>query len=168
MYFNFLKDRIIKGSFDDEMAFNWNNATGKFVLINTLSLDEIAKQEERLTAFGYHFPSELKAFWSEIGCGYLSSNDYAYNGLEDPHAVLDIYLNEGDWANINWGCNIFAQNELPFFIINDSDYITIGLEEGVNQGKIYRLGEEIAPNLTDFMQHILQNDCYYNQLTAII
>ena len=156
MYFYFLKDQIINGSCENEETFNWNSANGKFVLIHTLSPEEIAHQEERLTAFGYHFPTELKAFWQEIGCGYLSPNDCIDNGLEEPHTALDIYFHEGDWADINLSCNIFAQNELPFLIINNSNYITIGLEEGVNQGKIYYLGEEIAPNLTYFIQQILK------------
>ena len=167
MYFSFLQDRIIDWNLDDEI-FSWGNAQDKFVRIGTLCLDEISSQEERLSAFGYSFPAELKAFWSEIGCGYLCPNELVDNGLERPNTVMDIYLNEGDWANVKVNCNIYDQNELPFFIISDLDYITIGLEEGVNLGKIYRFGEEIAPNLTDFIQHIMNDATYYNQLVATI
>ena len=168
MYFNFLQDRIVDWVLDDEGEFNWSNVRNKFIRINTLSTNEIAKQEERLTVLGYHFPKELKAFWSEIGCGYLCPDDFVDNGLERPNTVLDIYLNEGDWANIKLNCNIIDKNELPFFLINDLDYITIGLEEGVNLGKIYRFGEEIAPTLTDFVQQLLQDATYYNRLLAIV
>ena len=48
------------------------------------------------------------------------------------------------------------------------DYITIGLEEGVNLGKIYCLGQEIAPNLIVFIQKLLENPTYYlNYIPAV-
>lgn len=155
-------------TFDDEGELNWSTVQNKFVRINTLSLNEITMQEKRLAVLGYHFPEELKAFWSEIGCGYLCANNLVDNGLEPPNIVLDIYLNEGDWADVKLNCNIIDKNELPFFIINDSNYITIGLEEGVNLGKIYLLGEEIAPTLTDFIRQLLQDTTYYNKLLPTV
>ena len=168
MYFKFLKDQIISWNLDDETNVNWKNATDKFIRAFTLSDDDINCQEKRLLAFGYRFPNELKAFWSEIGCGYLCPNDNLDNGFEKPSTALDIYLSEGDWANVKLSCNLFVQNELPFFQIGHLDYITIGLEEGVNLGKIYRLGVEIAPSLVDFVKCILQNPSYYNKLVSSV
>lgn len=167
MYFSFLQERIIDLELDEQI-FSWGNAQDKFVKVNSITLDEIIHAETRLMTLGYHFPDELKAFWTEVGCGYLCPNEFVDNGLERPDTVLDIYLNEGDWANVKVNCNIYDKNELPFFIIQDLDYITIGLEEGVNLGKIYRFGEEIAPSLSDFIQRILKNTTYYNQLIATV
>lgn len=168
MYFNFLKDKIINWNLDDEMDVDWKNATDKFIRVSTVLTDDIVKAEKRLISFGYLFPSELKTFWDEIGCGYLCPNEQLDNGFEKPSTALDVYLSEGDWANVKLSCNLFVPNELPFFQIGHLDYITIGLEEGVNLGKIYRLGEEIAPSLVDFVQYILQNPTYYEQLVACV
>ena len=52
-------------------------------------------------------------------------------------------------------------NELPFLLTTNLDYITIGLEEGVNLGKVYYFGVEIAPNLSVFIQRLLENPTYY-------
>ena len=150
------------------LNLNWKNAADKFVKVSILSAEDIALQEQRLIPLGYQFPEELKAFWLEIGCGYLCANDSLDNAFETPSTTLDIYLSEGDWANVKLRCDIFVKNELPFFQIGHLDYITIGLEEGVNLGKIYRLGIEIAPSLTVFVQHILQNPSYYTELVTCI
>jgi len=168
MHFSFLEEKIVDWILNDEQEFNWENAKDKFLRVNTLSLDEISQQEKRLLSLGYQFPSELKTFWTEIGCGYLYPNDFVDNGLERPKTILDIYLNEGEWANVKIDCNIIDKSELPFFLICDLDYITIGIEEGKNLGKIYRFGVEIAPNLTDFIQHIMQDVTYYNKLLTAI
>lgn len=168
MYFDFLKGQVINWNLNDETNLNWDNATNKFVQVSILSDEDISLQEKRLAPLGYHFPEELKAFWQEIGCGYLCPNDSLDNGFEKPNTALDIYLSEGDWANVKLSCDLFVPNELPFFQIGHLDYITIGLEVGVNFGKIYRLGVEIAPSLTVFVQRILENPNYYTQLVACV
>lgn len=167
MYFDFLQDRVIYWQLEDEKSFDWKKVTDKFICTNTLSLHTIEEQEERLLAFGYSFPAELKAFWSELGCGYLCSSAEVDNGLEHPRTVLDIYFSEGNWSEVKLPCNLFCENELPFFNIKDLDYITIGLQPGVNLGKIYRFGEEIAPNLTSFIELLLKNNTYYKELAAL-
>ena len=164
MYFNFLKGQVINWNLNDETNVNWKNATDKFVLVSTLSDEDIVSQEKRLAPYGYQFPEQLKAFWKEFGCGYLCPNDALDNGFEKPSTAVDIYLSEGEWAKVKLSFDLFVQNELPFFQIGHLDYITIGIEEGVNLGKVYRLGEEIAPNLVEFVQRILQNPSYYNEV----
>lgn len=167
MYYSFLKDHVIDWQFEDRKDFSWGEATDKFIRVNTLSLDEISRQEARLLATGYSFPSELKAFWNEIGCGYLCPTDDIDNGLLGPTSALDIYFTEGDWSQVKLTCDILDKNELPFFLIGALNYLTIGLEEGVNLGKIYRCGEEIAPSLTYFVQHILSDPTYYDKLAVL-
>ena len=164
MYFSFLENQVIDWQSEDDKQFGWGNVSDKFIRTNTVSENDIKMQEVRLASLGYHFPEELKAFWLELGCGYLCPNDKVDNGLQSPNTTLDIYFREGDWSKIKLACDIFDQNELPFFLIGNFNYITIGLEEGVNLGKIYRLGEEIAPSLTYFIEHLLQDSTYYTNL----
>ena len=114
-----------------------------------------------MAAIGYHLPNELKAFWNEVGCGYFSGHELVNNGLEQPSTDLDIYFCEGDWKTIKSRCNLLMPNELPFLLTTNLDYITIGLEEGVNLGKVYYFGVEIAPNLSVFIQRLLENPTYY-------
>ena len=161
MYFNFLKDHIIDWQLEEEDHVNWHDASNQFIRSSIPSSTEISKQEERLKALGYRFPLELKTFWDEIGCGYLCSNDRVDNGLEEPTTILDIYFREGEWSDIKLACDIIDKNELPFFRIRDLSYLTIGLEEGINLGKIYYCGDEIAANLIDFIKRILLNPIYY-------
>lgn len=168
MYFKFLKDRIIDWQLEEEDSINWHNACTQFIRSTIPSITEICKQEERLKALGYNFPLELKAFWNEIGCGYLCPNDTVDNGLEEPNTILDIYFQEGEWAKVKFTCDILAQNELPFFRVRDLSYLTIGIEEGINLGKIYYLGEEIAPNLVNFVERILRNSTYYYALELTV
>lgn len=168
MYFNFLKDRIIDWQLEEEDHINWHNASTQFIRSTMPSIPEICKQEARLKALGYNFPLELKAFWNEIGCGYLCPNDTVDNGLEEPNTILDIYFQEGEWATVKFTCDILAQNELPFFRVSDLSYLTIGIEEGINLGRIYYLGEEIAPNLVDFVELILRNSTYYHTLELTV
>lgn len=161
MYFDLLKDHVIDWQFEDDDIINWGNIDHHFLRSSRPSLTEITEQEKRLQPFGYCFPDELKAFWQEVGCGYLCSTDYLDNGFEEPKTTLDIYLLEGDWSDVKLNCDIIAENELPFFRINNLNYLTIGLQKDVNLGKIYRSGEEIAPSLTVFVKSIMQNPLYY-------
>lgn len=161
MYFNFLKDHVVNCQLGDEEMINWGAATHAFVRSFLPSQSEIAEQEARLQEVGYHFPKLLKAFWTEIGCGYLCATESLDHALQDPCTALDIYFHEGDWTSIKLTCDILAQNELPFFRINDFRYFTIGLEEGVNLGKIYCCGDEIASDLIEFTEHLIHNPTYY-------
>lgn len=161
MYFNFLEDHIIDWQLEEEDHVNWRNASSQFIRSSVPSAAEISKQEKRLKAQGYNFPEELKMFWSEIGCGYLCPNDSVDNGLEEPATILDIYFREGEWSDVKFACDIIDKNELAFFRTCDLSYLTIGLEEGINLGKVYYCGDEIATNLIDFTKRILLNPIYY-------
>lgn len=166
MFCNLLKDHILDWCAEED-SINWEATTHLFLRSTIPSLSEITTQEARLKEVGYTFPPELKAFWQEIGCGYLCSNEMLDNGLEEPHTILDIYFQEGDWQHVHFTCDILANNELPFFRVNSLNYLTIGLEPGVNLGKIYCCGEEIAPSLTAFVEHLLQDTNYYTNLKLI-
>jgi len=168
MYFNFLKDHIINWQLEEEDHVNWNNASSQFIRSSIPSVAEVSKQEKRLKALGYSFPLELKTFWDEIGCGYLCPNDSVDNGLEEPTTILDIYFREGEWSDVKFTCDILDKNELPFFRICDLSYLTIGLEDGINLGRIYYCGDEVASNLIDFTERILLNPVYYLALPPVI
>ena len=161
MYFDFLQDHII--SYSNEQ-FNWNTATDKFVCFIRPTSQDINAAEQRLQAAGYHFPADLKSFWSELGCGYLCPNFLADNVIEDPTALLDIYFSEGEWSELKTTLNLYEANELPFLRTTNFNYITIGLEAGNNLGKIYLNGVEIAASLSEFNQHLLNNPIYYQTL----
>lgn len=160
MYFDFVKDYVIDWHLEDD-TINWSHLNHSFLRTSMPSLAEITEQEKRLKHIGYEFPAELKNFWTEIGCGYLCSIDRLDNGLEEPKTILDIYFQEGDWTDIGCNCDIIAENELPFFRTNNLSYLTIGLEKGINFGKVYKSGEEIASTLTDFIKSLMKNPAYY-------
>lgn len=161
MYLDFLQDHIV--SYSNEQ-FDWNTATDKFICFIKLTSQDIDAAEQRLASVGYHFPNELKQFWSELGCGYLCSNFLADNVIEDPTALLDIYFSEGEWSKLKTTLNLYDANELPFLRTTNFNYITIGLEAGKNLGKIYFNGVEIAPSLPEFIQSLLKNPIYYQTL----
>jgi len=161
MYFDFLQDHIM--SYSNE-KFNWNNATDKFICFIKLTSQDIDAAEQRLETTGYQFPTELKNFWYEMGCGYLCSNFLADNVFEDPKALLDIYFSEGEWSKLKTTLNFYEANEFPFLRTTNFNYITIGLEAGNNLGKIYLNGIEIAGSLSEFIQHLLNNPIFYQTL----
>lgn len=167
MYFDFLKDHIVNWQAEEEDIINWSMATHSFIRSVLPTMEEISEQEVRLQQAGYNFPEMLKVFWREIGCGYLCSTEMLDNGLEEPSTILDIYFQEGDWRSVKLACDLLNTNELPFFHIGSLSYLTIGLEEGVNLGKIYRCGEEIAPNLISFVKCLLHNPTYYAELQLV-
>lgn len=167
MYFDFLKDHVVNCHLGDEEAINWSASTHSFIRSSLPSQAEIAQQEARLQEVGYEFPELLKAFWTEIGCGYLCTTESSDHALQEPNTALDLYFHEGDWSHIKLTCDILDKNELPFFRINDFRYLTIGLEEGVNLGKIYCCGEEIASNLIEFVEKLLFNPTCYIECTSM-
>lgn len=168
MYFDFLKDSITDWEDEETQPFNWNDAPSCFVRTLKLASETIRSQEARLAVTGYTFPDQLKAFWTEIGCGYLCSNFLADNGIEEPKAVLDIYFSEGEWGKVKTSFNLLSQDELPFFRTSDFNYITIGLDPCSNLGKIYLNGDEIAESLSDFIKAMLENPLYYQELALTL
>lgn len=162
MKYEFLKEHMIDLCNGDK-HINWAGTKGNFIRAVRISQDEIDTQEARLLETGFSFPEDLKAFWTEIGCGYISPTDTLDNALETPTNILDFYFNVGDWSDLKIACDFFNTDELPFFFISGLDYITIGLKEGTNLGKIYRFGQEIAPSLSDFLQCILNDSSFCNQ-----
>ena len=167
MYYDFLQRHTIICDEGQYVCFNWNNAMNKFLCYTTVSPTEIALAKERLNSVGYELPEDLERFWSEVGCGYLCSNFLADNVLEGPQALLDIYFSEGEWSTLKKQIQLFDENELPFLRTSNFNYITIGIENGVNMGRIYFNGLEIAASLSEFINRLLENPIYYQELQLI-
>lgn len=167
MKYDFLRQHMIDLS-NGERTLSWEGTKGNFIRAVKVNQTEIDSQEARLLETGFTFPKDLKEFWTEIGCGYVSPTDALDNALETPTNILDFYFNVGDWSDLKIACDFFDHDELPFFFISGLDYITIGLKEGTNLGKIYRFGQEIAPSLSDFLQCILNDATFFNQCVETV
>lgn len=82
---------------------------------------EIAGSEKRL---GFLFPPELREFYLEIGCGFLSTSykgedtDTYSNRILDPFSIADILLEGVDSGQLHPEAS-FRPGEMPFFEIGE-------------------------------------------------
>jgi hypothetical protein len=90
--------------------------------------NEIHESEKRL---GFKFPSELRSFFLEIGCGFLIKShtdilsEYHNNSLLDPMSIADILLEGVDSGQLHPETE-FLEGEMPFFEIGEMrDFFTM-------------------------------------------
>src|SRR5262245_57168076 len=87
---------------------------------------DVVKAETRL---GYTFPSELRSFFLEIGCGFFSQgikdkkrDRSLINGVLSPVEIADLLLNSDYPARPAEG---FVEGALPFFDIGENSYLVL-------------------------------------------
>lgn len=83
----------------------------------------------------------------------------------DPESVLDFRLRRHDFG-FHLDIEIYNQFEdgkLVFFEANEVALLSIGFAAG-NKGKIYYYDKEIAPNLVEFLERLMEDDTFYYDL----
>lgn len=132
-----------------------------------VSQSDIAEAEIRLKRL---FPDELKAFFGEIGCGFLkagkadlSRTSFNYlNRFLDPGEIADICLGEDEDMAPSEG---FAADELPFFEIADQLYLVIRPDGNNPHSICWPYGDPIADDLLIFVSRLINDPRFYHSNT---
>ena len=122
-----------------------------------VNLDEIKNSESKL---GIQIPELLKEFYAEVGYGFLKSKVANINRI-----ILDFRLRQHDfefYPDIEI-YNQFEDDKLVFFETNEVALLSIGFA-AENKGKIYYYDKEIAPNLVDLLEQLMEDDTFYYDL----
>ncbi|MDD9149854.1 SMI1/KNR4 family protein [Sporolactobacillus sp. CQH2019] len=124
-----------------------------------VSKEEIGDVEKELNL---KIPSELVQFYNEIGYGFIKSSSNNINRLMDPLSLRDFRLRENDFELYP---DIEAYEELEdgklvFFEANESTLMLISFSNE-DCGAIYYDEYKIADSLTEFLEKLTKNDCYY-------
>jgi hypothetical protein len=125
---------------------------------------DIDEAEKRL---GFKLPSQLRAFYEQIGCGFLrlppnadDSRRLNYiNRFLDPDEVATLYLGEDEDFDPSDG---FDSTELPFFEVGDGLYIVIKMSGDDSNRVCWPSGEEISPDLVTFTRHLVEDPRFYH------
>lgn len=120
-----------------------------------LEEEEIKNAEERL---GYSFPTILRAFYSEVGYGFIKGSPSFINRIMAPDDVADFMCDDEKYQYVDK--SIYSENEMIFFHIADEDFLTIELL-GENSGAIKYFDDVIAVDLIDFINRMLVNPNYF-------
>ena len=127
-----------------------------------VKLDEIKNSESKLAI---QIPELLKEFYLEVGYGFLKSKVANINRIMDPESILDFRLRQHDfdfYPDIEI-YNQFEDDKLVFFEANEVALLSIGFA-AENKGKIYYYDKEIAPNLVEFLERLMEDDTFYYDL----
>lgn len=119
-----------------------------------LEEEDIKDAEERL---GYSFPPILRAFYCEVGYGFIKENPSFINRIMAPDDVAD-FMCEEEYQYVDK--SIYSENEMIFFHIADEDFLTIEML-GDNSGAVKYFDEIIAVDLIDFINKMMVNPNYF-------
>lgn len=117
---------------------------------------------------GVQFPNQLRAFFSEIGCGFLKASqtdsartEFNYiNRFLDPNEVAELYLGVNEDLSPSEG---FDDGELPFFEIGDQLYLVVR-RDGDNDNQVcWPLGEVICDDLVTFVSKLVHDPRFYHK-----
>lgn len=115
--------------------------------------NEIVEAEKIM---GITFPDDLRKFYQEMGYGFVKNEIRAINRLIDPLSCSDIRMREDiyEYDPDLEMYEIYEENSLIFFEVNEGVYVSIGL----NDGKIYFTDKVIAESLFEFLQKSVDPD----------
>lgn len=133
-----------------------NYKGNKFYKVKTYSID--AAQD----SLGIVFPKDLIEFYTQVGYGFLKSENDNFNRIMDPESVAEFRLRTGPFAN-NSDLDIYdayERDRLVFFEICEGSYISIGFTKK-NNGKIYYGKKEIANSLEEFLTKYQNDENYF-------
>lgn len=130
-----------------------------------LTENDIKEAEERL---GLAFPDELKAFYKEVGYGFLDvNNKNSFNRMLDPHSVADIRFREGIYEYDPDLDDIYEEeDELVFYEVNEGVYLTIDLGNK-KQSPVYYLGTKIADSFGEFLEKMNKDTDYFEDIIGL-
>jgi antitoxin YxxD len=150
--FSFLKPYIFDE--DDARAAESKHSFYK------LSDEEIENARDRL---GFSFPTELHAFYREIGYGFMwNQEEKTMDRFMDPMSVADFYLCEGMYQSEEL-FDHYDEDYLVFFEVNEVSYIALRRLGKNEEGKcpVYYLDTQIANSLEEFLKKLHAIPDYY-------
>ncbi|MFB6468865.1 SMI1/KNR4 family protein [Cytobacillus sp. Hz8] len=122
--------------------------------------DDILKAEQRMNI---SFPNDLKQLYLEVGYGFIKGQSAnAINRILGPGAVADIRLREGIFEFDPDLDELYDEDKLIFFEVNEGVYISLDLQ--LVNNPIFYFDIQIAESLEDFFKKFLNNNEYYLDL----
>ena len=133
-----------------------------------VSKREIEIAEERL---GFLFPSDLKTFFEEIGCGFLkigvddSKRDPSLvNRFLSPKEIADILLDEDNMMRPYEG---FLKGVMPFFDVGENTYLVLRPKSRTPNKVFWPDGKEtIAETFHEFVERLHKNADFYRNSSS--
>ncbi|HUE74939.1 MAG TPA: SMI1/KNR4 family protein [Pirellulaceae bacterium] len=126
-----------------------------------VSIDEIESAERRL---GYEFPSELRAFYCEVGYGFWSqgvqdaeADRYVINRVIPPYEVAELVCNQENELRPHGG---LAEGELPFFDLGERDYFVIKSHSD-NPNRVWFYDTVLTESVVEFFDRLYERARFY-------
>ncbi len=134
-----------------------------------ISNNSINEFEQKL---GFNFPTQLKEFWQEVGCGFLvvthesigSSTFDHDNRILPPEDIADIMLLKEESSLILPDyADYLVPGDMPFFAIADSSSFLIMRPLSDNPNAVYSFGgRKIEDNFETFIYRLYyESPTYY-------
>jgi hypothetical protein len=117
---------------------------------------------------GYTFPSELRWFFSEIGCGFFSQgildkkrDRSLVNGVLSPAEIADLLLKTDNPLRPGEG---FMEGVMPFFDVGESSYLVLR-PASVSPNRVYWPDgkEVISETLQEFFNRLHEQAGFYRK-----
>jgi hypothetical protein len=143
--------------FDDPNKDIWHNKHAFF----KVEPKEIAETEDRI---GILLPNELKAFYNDVGYGFICVGKSVYvNRIISPSEIADFYLGVDDYKNDERRKYYQDKTKLIFCEVSENTFLIMDLsqENSLGQCPIYDYDEKIADSLIDFLERMDKEVNYY-------
>ena len=112
---------------------------------------------------GIILPKELRAFYEEVGYGFLHSENYNFNRILSPQSLCDFRFRKGQFSDAS-DLELYEEYErdgIVFFEISEGSYLSIGFSKN-NNGQIYYGKTQIANSLKEFLEKYQKNENYFD------
>lgn len=127
----------------------------KDVRLYDVTSEEIKNAEERM---GFLFPESLKAFYCEVGYGFIKTSPNFINRIMSPSDIADFICESEEYEYVDK--SIYNEDELVFMHIADEDFLTIEYKDNM-EGAIKYFGEKIANSFIEFLEKMIEAPNYY-------
>lgn len=145
--FDYFRKYIIENKTDE-------NARHIFYKVNEI---DVSTAESLI---GYNFPEELKAFYNEIGYGFVCKDDnLRIDRIMHPQDIADFILGDDVYEFIDK--SIYPDDEIPFFHIAGDDFLTLKIDEDELEVKYF--GEVIAKSIKEFLLKMDEETDYFSK-----
>lgn len=149
--FSFLKPYVLTAAYIDAHYEEVQLLKHSFLPVEET---RIAQAEEKL---GFSLPAELKAFYRQIGYGYLhQGQESSHNRFLYPLSVADAYLRQGAFDNGYLGSvGLYEEPyKLVFYQAQEGCFAWLDLRENNLTSTVYYIGE--ADKLADSIEAFLR------------
>ena len=112
---------------------------------------------------GIFLPKELKAFYEEVGYGFLRSDRYNFNRIMSPKSLCDFRLRKGQFSDSSEleFYEEYERDQIIFFEISEGSYLSMGFSKE-NNGEVFYGRSKIANSLYEFLEKYQENEHYFD------